>query len=982
MPYLKDRSLRTVEQTMKRLAPLVYTPAAPLAITCYVTEEPVDFARRTEGEKLCLKEGGKWGRKVFDCAWFHFEGVIPDACQGKPTVMLLDIGGEGLIVDERGEPVQGITCVDSQFDFSLGKPGKWVYPWADQGTAGQKVDFWVDGACNDLFGVMQNDGRVRTAQIGILDERLFRLYYDLAVLVDYLRCADPDSARRNQVLMRLYDACVRADERFSPESAGELEETARFLCSRKGGDAPLRFTAIGHAHMDLAWLWPIRETKRKGARTFATALSLMEKYPEYRFGASQPQLFQWMKESYPGLYARIREKVREGRLEAQGCMWVEADTNLSGGEALVRQILYGKKFFMEEFGKDIRVLWLPDVFGYNAALPQILKKSGNDVFMTQKLSWSQHNKFPHQTFRWRGIDGTEIFTHMLPEETYNSPILPRSLRFAEKNYAEAGICGEALILFGIGDGGGGPGVEHLEAARRVRNFYGLCPVEQDLAQPMLLRLKEQCFDRVPVWQGELYLERHQGTYTTAARNKKYNRKMEIALRELEFFSVLSGKACKERLDAIWKEVLLYQFHDILPGSSIQRVYTESQARYRALAEETEQLIQERAALLAGGRQAVFNSLSWPREMIREGKDGAYRITVPAMGCTFEQGEKFVPCLRAEGLQLENEALIASFDAQGALVSCTDKRTGRETLAAPSNRYAVFREYNADCWDIAIEYTDRPPEYFRLAEQSFRVEGLRAVCSQRYVYGESVLEADIHLDAGADILTFDVRVDWQEQDRMLRTSFDTAVVTDKAGFDIQYGLLHRSNHENTLWDKAQFEVCGHKFVDLSEADWGVSLLNDCKYGFRVKGGTIDMNILRAQHYPSDLTDRGVHTLSYALYPHAGGEKAGRIKEKAYEFNIPLRFLPVSTEAGGALSAAKAQNVLIETLKFAEDGNGLILRVYEPYGTHAPMTVALDKAYCVTPCDLMARPIAPPETAGVIEGEIRPFEILTYRLTEKG
>ncbi len=979
MPYLKDRCLRTVEQTMQRLAPLIYTSVSPLKITCYATQEPVDYAHRAEGEELRLEEGGKWGEKVFDCAWFHFEGVIPAACQGKPTVMLLDIGGEGLIVDENGEPVQGVTCVDSGFDFSLGKPGKWVYPWAESGEAGQKVDFWMDGANNDLFGVMRNDGRVRLAQIGIWDKRLFNLFYDLAVLVDYLRCADQTSARYNQVLFKLYDACVKTDAAFSPESSGELEEAARFLCAQKGGDAPLRFTAIGHAHMDLAWLWPIRETKRKGARTFATALSLMDRYPEYRFGASQPQLFQWMKESYPGLYERIKEKVKEGRLEVQGCMWVEADTNLSGGEALVRQILYGKRFFKEEFGKDIRVLWLPDVFGYNAALPQILKKSGNDVFMTQKLSWSQHNKFPHQTFRWRGIDGTEIFTHMLPEETYNSPILPRSLRFAEKNYADAGVCDEALILFGIGDGGGGPGMEHLEAARRVRDFYGLCPVEQAEAQPMLLRLKEKCFDRAPVWQGELYLERHQGTYTTSARNKKYNRKMEIALRELEFFCVLSEKPCKEQLDEIWKEVLLYQFHDILPGSSIQRVYTESQARYKMLAEQTEALIRERASALAGGKQAFFNSLSWPRETVYQGADGVYKVTVPAMGCTFDQGEKITPFLRAEGRTLENERLIAAFDESGALVSCVDKLTGRETLSAPSNRYAVYREYNADCWDIAIEYTDKAPEYFTLAEQSFRVEGVKAVCSQRYTYGNSVIEVEAHLDAGSEYVAFDMRVDWQEQDKMLRTSFDTAVTTDKAGFDIQYGLLHRSNHENTLWDKAQFEVCGHKFVDLSEADWGVSLLNDCKYGFRAKGGVIDMNILRAQHYPSDLTDRGVHTLSYALYPHAGNEKGGRVKEKAYEFNIPLRFVPGNAAKAEERCAVKAQNAIVEALKFAEDGNGLILRAYEPYGTHAPMKITLDGTYRITPCDLLENPAGPAETASAIEGEIKPFEILTYRLT---
>ncbi len=975
MPYLKDKYFRIVQQTMEKLSKSVYTPLTELKATAYITDEPVKFAERTSGRKTELHENSKWASNTFDCAWFHLEGTVPAECEGKPTVLLLDLGGEGLIVDKDGEPVQGITCVASQYDYSLGRPGKWVYPFMDSGKSGAAIDVWVDAAANDLFGVLKNDGRVQLMRVGILNKPMFDLYFDMVTLVDFLKCTNEKSARYNHVLFELYEACCKND------GYEALAQTTKKLLAMKGGDPSLSFTAIGHAHMDLAWLWPLRETKRKGARTFSTALSLMERYPDYVFGASQPQYFQWMKEEYPRLYSRMKEKVKEGRLEPQGCAWVEADMNISGGEALVRQFLYGKQFFKDEFGVDVKTLWLPDVFGYNAALPQLLVKSENEVFMTQKLSWSQHNKFPHQTFRWKGIDGTEIFAHMLPEETYNSPILPRSLRKAEENYAENGICDEALILFGIGDGGGGPGVEHLEAANRVKNLAGLCPSKQAWAEPMLLRLKEACWDKVPVWAGELYLERHQGTFTTSARNKKYNRLMENTLHDLELCCVLTGDTPKEELDAIWKEVLLYQFHDILPGSSIQRVYTESQERYAILHNRVEALISERLNKLAAGQSMIFNSMSWERTAIVKREDGFYCVTVPAMGYTSELGEKVTLSISAQEHVLANRFLRAEFNAEGALVSLIDKRTGLESIKSPSGRFAVWQESNSDCWDIAIEYLDRLPEYFALIEQTFAVEGAEAVCRQTYAYGNSTIHARIALGEADECLSWTTDVDWQEADVMLRTAFDTTIITERGGFDIQYGMLHRSNNENTLWDKAQFEVCAHKWVDLSETNRGVALLNDCKYGFRVKGSVMDMDILRAQHYPSDLTDKGRHILRYALYPHAGNEQTGRVKQAAYNFNFPLRTIQGSGCEASKYSLMDAQNVIIEAVKPAENDEGLILRVYEPYGTRSQMSIHLNGTYEITPCNLIENKIGESFTSNVITGEVKPFEICTWRLIKK-
>lgn len=959
MPYLKKEHLQVITSAMDRVRAQVYTPVAPLAMTAYLTTEPVPFARRLSGRKITLHEGDKWGENQFDCAWFHFWGALPAQYAHQDAVLLIDLGGEALAFDIQGEPIIGLTCVDSEFDFTLGRPGKYVCPFVPCSPDGTKVDFWADAGSNDLFGNLRCDGRVCTAQIAIRNERLFQLYYDLAVLTDLLGCLDEHSARYNQILYTLYDAC-RDDD------INRLEEAAHHLLSQKGGDAPLHLTAIGHAHIDLAWKWPLRETRRKAMRTFATALAMMDRYPEYRFGISQPQLLAWLEEDCPSLFERVKLKMQEGRIELQGCMWVEADTNLTGGESLIRQILYGQRYWRETFGHEARSLWLPDVFGYSGALPQILQKSGIDLFMTQKLSWNTYNPFPLHTFRWRGIDGSEVFCHMLPEETYNSSILPHSVKKAELNYAQSGVCNEALILFGIGDGGGGPGAEHLESARRVRDLYGLCPVEQGFAEEALERMRQSSWHRVPVWQGELYLEKHQGTYTTSARSKRMNRRLEGALHDLEMLCAVQGIPCPER-EAIWKEMLLYQFHDILPGSSIQRVYDESIARYEALISQTEALIESRTP---GGKTGWLNTLSWPRSTIVRRGDDFFRVIIPAMGWTSEEGEPVDALhLRADPMLLENRFLRAAFDENGALISCFDKSNGRECLTAPSNVYQFYRDEHSNCWDIDIEYRHHTPKRFRLLEQSFAVEGAQAVCRQRYALGDSALAVSISLGEDDDLLRFDVQADWQADCGMLRTAFHTNVHTDRAAFDIQFGHIHRPNHDNTLVETAQFEACAHKWVSLDESSWGVALINDSKYGYRVKENIIDMNLLRAAHNPSHCTDRGEHSFSYALYPHTGS-----VQKVAEAFNAPLR----PFQCASSFCFLEAQGIMVETLKPAEDGDGLILRAYEPNGTHAKARIQLAQAWCITPCDLMERAIAEKAQGDTIIVDTRPFEILTWRL----
>ena len=982
MPYVKHRYKVVIERTYNTLKNKIYNNVGELETQYYKTKEPVPYERRTEGEHKKIKIGEKWG-DLWDCAWFRFKGQVPESAKGKKTVLIIDVSGEGCVVDNDGNPVRGLTVVEDSFDGRNGLGGKRVLEISECSDGNEKIDIWMDAGCNCLFGTLRNNGCLTAANIATVNVAVRNLFYDFQVLYSLMKALDERSARYNKILFALYDASLMLNEYSNEEIEKASERVAREL-DKKGGSPSLKFTAIGHAHLDLAWLWPIRETIRKGARTFSTALDLMDKYPDYVFGASQPQLYQWMKQYYPALYKRVKQKVKEGRWEPQGCMWVEADTNLIGGEAMVRQIVYGKKFFRDEFGVDIKHLWMPDVFGYSGALPQILKRSGCDYFMTQKLSWNEHNKFPHQTFMWQGIDGTEIFAHMLPEETYNSPLTPESVHFAEYNYIDSGKCDEALILFGIGDGGGGPGMEHLERAQRLKNLEGLAPVTQGFAEPLFERMAEKS-DGLKKWIGELYLEKHQGTYTTQAKNKRFNRKMELALRELEFALVLEGRLSaypKEELDRIWQEVLLYQFHDIIPGSSIKRVYDESLARYEILYNRVNQLISESYKGIAAGKGAVaFNSLSWDRGEIIRLADKYYSVKIPAMGYAAVKNEITEFSVYTGSGVIENDNLRAVFDDDGAVVSVYDKKNDREILSAPSNIYRVYCDESADCWDIPIEYLDREPEKFILKEQKFFTDGPDAVCSQDYIYNNSSLHVDIKLRHGAKRIEFVTSADWHENLKMLRVSFATNIISDYASYEIQFGKIDRKNNDNTSWENAQFEMCGHKWVDLSEKGYGVALLNDCKYGHRISEGNMDINLLRSQNYPGENADRGKHEFTYAVYPHLGNEAEGEVSKQAYELNVPVRI----ADGGGDAYCENSlfsitDEVVIESVKKAEESDEVILRIFEPYGKTVKTVLKTGKP-CkkIVSCDLTENEEEQLETSeNGTELKFRPFEIKTLKL----
>ncbi|NLU53301.1 MAG: alpha-mannosidase [Clostridiaceae bacterium] len=991
MPYPFKEIKPKLSNTLELISKSIFTPIATLQAEMWKTKEPVPFDQRLTGEYSKVAIGDSWG-ELWDCAWFHFTGTVPETAKGANVVALIDLSGEACIFDETGCPVQGLTTVTSEFDYTHGRPGKRVVEITSCACGGEVIDIWADAGCNDLFGKYQDHGTLKQAHIAICNPNMRMLYYDFEVLYTLLNNLPENSARAVSIMHSLNEASLVLNE-FTDKEAALAREILAPALNKKGGDPSLSVSAIGHAHIDLAWLWPIRETKRKAVRTFSTALMMMDKYPDYIFGASQAQLYAWVKEEYPALYEKIKEKIKQGRWEVQGAMWVEADTNVSGGEALVRQILYGKRFFWNEFQKDMKVLWLPDVFGYTGSLPQLLKKSGVDYFMTIKLSWSVHNKFPHHTFIWTGIDGSEVLAHMPPEGTYNSAASPTSIKKAEYEYLDNGIAPECLLLFGIGDGGGGPGEEHLERLVREKNLDGLPPVTQEHSIDFFNRINKYR-SKLKSWRGELYLERHQGTYTTQARNKKYNRKLEIILRELEFVSMLASllkgyKYPAQEIETIWKEVLLYQFHDILPGSSIKRVYDESLERYKILEEEVSVLLSKAYEALGVTCPTVFNTLSWNRcEWIKH-NDQWFKVMVPSMGYSplVSKSDNSTLTMKAETNLLENDKLKVTFNEDGSIKSIFDKENGREAIApgAAANKLAVYYD-DGDAWDISILYPQRPAGSFVLESTEATVDGPKAELVQTYSYGSSRIEQRISLTHGSRRLDFATKVDWQENSKMLRVSFPVNVSALDATCGIQFGSIKRPVFPNTSFDMAKNEVCAHKWVDMSEPGYGVALLNDCKYGHYVHENVLDLNLLRSTDYPGINADRGLHEFTYSLYPHAGDHIAGNVVREAYELNMPLRVVLPQADTqiqqdSVSLVEVDRKNIIVETVKKAEDSDSVIIRLYECDGMSTTANLKFGIApKKIVPVDLMENEIGEAEEySNSASLSFKPFEILTLKLT---
>ena len=1016
MPYSfhHKNSIGQLEAGLHRLRSLIYTPVGQLDVEAWLTPEPMPYDQRKSGRHVELKKGDKWG-DIWDCGWFHLTGKLAAEAAGHPVALLIDVNGEACVFNNQGEPVRGLTSGNSYYNYPLGGIGKKVFDLTDCARGGDSIDLWMDCGCNDLFGVYQgqknpayidvrrvdkgHEGRLIQAEIAIFHLDIHELYYDYEVLLDFLHVLPPESARHQKILVAL----CKADQiliRYDAESVAKAHEALAHEMGRKGGDDPLTISAIGNSHIDLAYLWPLRETIRKGARTFSTVLTLMDRYPDYVFGQSQPQIYQWMKERYPALYERIKARVAEGRWELHGALWVECDTNIPSGESMARQILYGQRFWRAEFGKQSEMVWLPDTFGYSGILPQLMRKAGIRYFMTHKLCWDQYNDYPHHSFHWQGIDGSQVLVHLPPEDTYNSLGAPCSVAKAASEYLDSAFSGHCLLLVGIGDGGGGPGVEHLERLDRVKNMFGLPPVVQEFGESFFHKLDAES-GSLPTWAGELYLSMHQGTYTSQARSKRWNRKLEQDLRRLEWSAAAASVLCgfdypKAAIEKYWKEVLLYQFHDVITGSSITRVFDESLARYAIMDGETRGLAEKAEATLiaqidsSAARKPllVSNDLSWPRVEWVEHEGRWLKAEAPAMGYTvldLEGGAAEHAPLTASEQVLENDCLRVSFNAQGWINSVFDKKLDREMIDGGLANMLTVYDDQGDAWDFPLDYHQRVLGRFELKGQTARVDGPCARLRQERAYGKSTLVQEIVLIAGSRRIDFVTRVDWREDQSMLRVGFPVTVRTDEATCEIQFGAIKRPTHRNTNWEQAKFEVAVQRWADLSQNDCGVALLNDCKYGYKIEGNLLDLNLLRAPDYPGVKADRAVHEFTYALYPHAGDHVSGSVMHAAAELNTPLRLTAMKGGKGKLPSSSSflsidVDDVVIDTVKQSEDGNDLIVRLYEAHGRGSigrlQLGLPVRKAALV---DLMEEhPTNLPIREDAVELHFGPYEIHTVRL----
>ncbi|KRE58955.1 glycoside hydrolase family 38 C-terminal domain-containing protein [Phycicoccus sp. Soil748] len=990
-----------LRRTLQRIEDAVWSHPVPVDLGRWdAPGEPVPVAEGLAAPYASARVGEPWG-PPWGTTWWRVRGEVPVEHAGRPVDLRLDLGFdplrtgfhvEGLVYRADGTPMKG-----------LNPRNQWVRV-SDAG-AGEAVDLFVESASNPLLlggggfdfrpsplGDPETAGRepmyrVVRAELAVFEQEVWELQQDLEVLGQLAFELDAHDPRQWQLLRAVDRALDRLDTADIAGTASAARGELEGVLSDPARASAHRISAVGHAHIDSAWLWPVRETVRKVARTCSNVLALMEDDPDLVYAMSSAQQFAWLRDHRPEVWTGVVERVREGRFVPVGGMWVESDTNMPGGEALARQLNHGKRFFLDELGIETREVWLPDSFGYTAALPQLIALSGSQWFLTQKISWNTTNRFPHHSFRWEGLDGTRVFTHFPPADTYGSEVSGAEVAHASRNFSDKGDATRSLLPFGWGDGGGGPTREMLARAKRLRDLDGSARIEVERPDAFFQKAEAE-YPGAPVWVGELYLEMHRGTYTSQAKTKQGNRRSEHLLREAELWAstatVRTGAPYPvEELDRIWKVVLLQQFHDILPGSSIGWVHREAVAAYEAVAQELTAIIDAAQAALAGDGEAevVFNASPDPR------------AGVPALGAgpRSSSGDATDPVTveaDGHGWVLSNGLVTARVDDHGLLTSVVDMASGREALAPGSagNLLQLHPDtpVDFDAWDVDAYYR-RTWTDLTDAESVEPVEdGVRVVRR----FGDSTVTQLLTLTSGEARVDVGTEVDWREREKILKAGFDLDVTTERSTSEVQFGHVHRPTHTNTSWDAAKFEICAHRWVHVGEPGYGAAVVNDSTYGHDVSrrdregGGTttqVRLSLLRAPQSPDPVADLGVHRLRYAVVPGAGIADAIR---EGYRVNLPLRVVRGSGEVVEPLVSVDGGGVVVEAVKLADDGSGdVVVRLYESLGARSSAIVSAGFEFDgVEAVDLLERPL---ETAGVerVEGGVRlalrPFQVVTLR-----
>lgn len=1009
----EDIYLRKFENCRNRMLKKILKERIPFNASFAVSKESVSLDDSFNLERKPIKEGDKWG-EVWDSGYFRLEATVPKEWKNEKIAANLDFTGEALVYSKEG-PLYGLTN-GSVFDKHYSKD---VYRVLDKAKGGESIEIFVEVSAVHQFGVQPDrdyargeEGRFGSINavaskmsLCIFDDELWHLTLDMEILLGMLKSLNQEGVRKARIERALNEAVNAYAE--EPKNASLARSILKPLLDYPATASALTAISVGHAHIDTGWLWPISETFRKCARTYSSQLDLIEKYPGYIFGASQPQHYEFVKERYPKLYSRIKDAVKKGKWELQGGMWVEADCNIISGESMVRQFLHGKNFFMDEFGEDVKNCWLPDVFGYSAAMPQIMKRAGVDFFLTQKLSWSQFNTFPHTTFNWRGVDGSEVITHFPPEDNYNSNMVPAGLVKAEKRFKEKAYLDEYIVLFGIGDGGGGPKEEYVERAFRMKNTEGLSKIKLDTAKNFFLRLESKK-EMLPVWSGELYLELHRATLTTQSRTKRNNRMLENALRKVEHLSScfpLDKYPLKE-LDRLWKTLLLHQFHDILPGSSINLVYKQADEAYQKAFKEIEEITENIASSFMEKDEnslVLFNCLSYTYTQ---------KIKLPDdwKGASREDGEiihtqkteegvyvstklpphSFIVLKKASGkeikpynkLVLENSLVRYGLNENAEIVEAFDKETNTSILpdGEKANVLSLYIDYpqNWDAWDIDFHYDEQLVE----TADGKLLGGDEGEVGKSLVFelkiGDSILKQRVFLEENSKRLDFKTEANWNEYHKLLRVNFPVNITSNEASFDIQYAYTKRSTHTNTSWDFARFEVAAQKYADLSNENYGVSLLNDCKYGYRVQGNVISLSLLRAPTQPDPDADLGEHIFTYSLLPHKGRLVDSSVIGEAEMLNVsPIIINGSKTKAFSPLNI-QSKGVSMSVIKKAEKENAIVIRLVETLGKYDEAIISAYSKANFVKTDLMEWEEEEKTQTESLTVVLKPFEIQTYKV----
>jgi alpha-mannosidase len=1006
-----EQSRRRFEQTASRLRSLAHAARTP-ATAIEVSEEAgrVGWEAAQELRYREARLGEEFG-PLWATYWFRVELTPREEWDGGPVHLVWDSGCEATLWRD-GLPAQGLNAGGQATrktaplgEASPGKPFAVAVemacnPWTGQPLAPiegleepqigsrRRGSAWTEGASP---AIGPSPARLREVALALFDPTAWDLYWDFEVLrrleAEHDRGLDP---HHDGILFAALERFCNEWDAEEGSTWGSAAEILREPLAETGPARNHRVFAVGHTHLDTAWLWPMAETRRKFVRSVANQLGLMDRYPEHRFSASAAQHYEWLKEDAPELFERVRERVKEGRWSGIGGSWVECDCNMPSGESLVRQYLYGQRWFQRELGVRCREHWGPDTFGHPGSLPQILRACGIDRFVTQKLSWNQFTDPLHDSFVWEGIDGSTVLAHMPPSDTCNAMMTVREIRESIACFRDADRSEVSLMMFGHGDGGGGPDPEMLETAKRIRDLRGMPRVEPASSEEFFDALEDD-EDRLGRIAGELYLEFHRGTYTSQLRTKQGNRRGEEALGEAEAAAALATRVAgakypRKRLERLWRTLLCLQFHDILPGTSIAEVHRDAERLHAELRDDAAAIRDAALAELAPAERSFANLTPFARrEVVGDVGSGLGLVSAPAYGFGGAVEASDAVSVREEGelIVMRNEALTATLDAGGRLVSLLEGASGREALAAPGNVFELYedRPTQYDAWELEPYHS----ETRRVCDGAIAVEvvtggPLRGEVRFTHEVGAgSVIVQVVRLDAHARRLEFRTTLDWRERHRILKVAFPAAVQATTVTYETAFGVHERSTSAGTLHDYARFEVPAHRFADVGETGFGVAVLTDSTYGYSCRGAELRLSLLRAPTDPDPGADQGEHELAYALVSHSGSWQEAGVVREARAFNQPLRPIAPGAGAGGGFACVESGELVLDAIKRAEDGDALVLRLYEPHGGGGTSRIRLGFPFeSVQRANALEEPLDDGEAhveGGAVTLAYRPFELVT-------